>query len=107
MSKFKERWTDPKSRKKLLMSLVIVVVAALLVVHAYAGSDSTFDTINLWLTGVLQGSGGKMLAILGLAIALIAATVRGSLVGMGIGLGITLGSIYGPNILTGMYTAIF
>jgi conjugal transfer pilus assembly protein TraA len=107
MGNLKERWADPKSRKKLILQILVILVVCLVAVHAFAGSDSTFDVVVQWLIGVLNGSGGKMLALLGIAIALISAVARGSLGGVLLGLGITLTAIYGPTILTGMFTAIF
>jgi conjugal transfer pilus assembly protein TraA len=107
LENLKHRLADPAYRKKYIMGVVMFIIVMAMAIHAWAGSDSTFDTVVQWLANLLQGSGGKLVGLLGLAIALIGGVVRGSLIGLALGLGLCVASIYGPNILMGMFSAVF
>jgi conjugal transfer pilus assembly protein TraA len=110
---------SPSIRKTMLLkktakdfAVVLLTAFAFLAVIAYlhpamAGTDNTFEEIVTWLKNMLEGSGGKFIAILGFAIALGSGLLKGSLTGIVFGLGLALSAVYGPNILSGMFSAVF
>lgn len=91
-----------KSAAPLLIAMALYVPLATM-----AGTDSTFDSISTMLTNWLTGSLGKVLALAGLCIALGAGLVKGSAVGVIFGVTVALVAVYGPSILTTMFTAAF
>ena len=72
---------DPAIRKEQLrrwgaraaIGLMLIVALAMLLIPeaAHAGSDSTFRAIVDWLVGILKGSGGLMIAVIALIVAVI------------------------------------
>ena len=73
---------DPAKRKEQLrrwaaraaIGLMVIVALAMLLIPeaAHAGSDSTFRAIVDWLVGILKGSGGLMIAVIALIVAVMA-----------------------------------
>ncbi len=85
----------------------VVAIAIMMPLMSMAGTDTTFDNIVTMLTGWLTGSLGKVLALAGLAIALGAGLVKGSAMGVIFGITVALVAVYGPDIMTTMFSATF
>lgn len=100
---------NKKRFKSLANSIlpVLVIVAVCIPMRTMAGTDTTFDNIVTMVSGWLEGSLGKVLALVGLAIALGAGLVKGSITGVIVGLGIALAAVYGPGVITSMFSATF
>ena len=87
--------------------MLLVAVAMLLVPEAaHAGSDSTFRAIVDWLVGILKGSGGLMIAVIALIVAVIS-LLSGRFMAVGIAFAVAIVAIYGPDVLESWFTAIF
>ncbi|WP_429598960.1 hypothetical protein [Sphingomonas zeicaulis] len=73
---------------------------------AIAGADATFDTALTQFTDFLEGSGGRIIAVLSLAGGLVAlASGRFSLGQIAIPVGVGVGAGVGAPIVTGTVTA--
>jgi len=96
-----------KHQIQFMMLLGVALIMMIFMPHAMAGSDTTFDQIASTVSNWLEGSGGKLLTLLGLAIGLTGGLVKGSLGGLAFGLGLALSAYYGPNVLTAMFSATF
>ena len=107
---------DPAKRKEQLrrwaaraaIGLMVIVALAMLLIPeaAHAGSDSTFRAIVDWLVGILKGSGGLMIAVIALIVAVIS-LLSGRFVAVGIAFAVAIVAIYGPDVLESWFTAIF
>ncbi|AOZ11198.1 TraA family conjugative transfer protein [Cupriavidus malaysiensis] len=96
---------DRKNQKALATAAVVAI--GLGASMAFAGTDTTFDSIVAMLQNWLEGSLGKVLALAGFAIALGAGLVRGSATGVIFGVAIALCAVYGPGILTALFSGTF
>lgn len=74
-------------------------------VDVYAGTDTTFGTMQTWLTNNVTGSMGKSFAIASLAVGLGVGIVKQSIMSAAVGSGIALAASLGPGIITGIFTA--
>jgi conjugal transfer pilus assembly protein TraA len=107
---------DPAKRKEQLrrwaaraaIGLMVIVALAMLLIPeaAHAGSDSTFRAIVDWLVGILKGSGGLMIAVIALIVAVIS-LLSGRFMAVGIAFAVAIVAIYGPDVLESWFTAIF
>ena len=107
---------DPAIRKEQLrrwgaraaIGLMLIVALAMLLIPeaAHAGSDSTFRAIVDWLVGILKGSGGLMIAVIALIVAVIS-LLSGRFMAVGIAFAVAIVAIYGPDVLESWFTAIF
>ncbi|WP_051236970.1 TrbC/VirB2 family protein [Ottowia thiooxydans] len=107
---------DPAKRKEQLrrwaaraaIGLMMIVALAMLLIPeaAHAGSDSTFRAIVDWLVGILKGSGGLMIAVIALIVAVIS-LLSGRFMAVGIAFAVAIVAIYGPDVLESWFTAIF
>lgn len=90
--------------------LIIAVALVALVVlagPAFAGTDATFDTAFNKFSGFLEGSGGKVITLISLALGIAAmASGRFSMgqIALPVGVGIAVGT--GVPIVTSTITAI-
>ena len=89
----------------LIASAILAVV--ILVDPAFAGTDATFDTAFIKFSGFLEGSGGKVITLISLALG-IAAMASGRFnmgqIALPVGVGIAVGT--GVPIVTSTITAV-
>ena len=84
-----------------------LAVALLAAGAAYAGTDATFNTALTRFTGFLQGSGGKIITVLSLAVGLIGlASGRFTLGQVAIPVAVGVGVGTGVPIVTSVVTAV-
>lgn len=90
----------------LLIAFALFAVV-MLVDPAFAGTDATFDTAFNKFSGFLQGSGGKVITLISLALG-IAAMASGRFnmgqIALPVGVGIAVGT--GVPIVTSTVTAV-
>lgn len=87
-------------------ALTAGVCALLVAAPAFAGTDATFDGVLTTITGYLEGSLGKVLAVGGLIGGLGMGFMRGFSMGnVGAPVAIGLGAGYGVPIVTSSVTA--
>jgi conjugal transfer pilus assembly protein TraA len=81
----------------------IAALAAVLVVvglsSAWAGGDTTFQGLEQLATNWLQGSLGRLIALIGVLVG-IGSAVAGSFIGMLSGLAVAAGAYYLPTVIT-------
>lgn len=89
-----------------LAALGLVGAAAVLAGPAFAGADATFNTALNSFTGLLEGSGGKIITVLSLAGGIVGlASGRFSLGQVAIPVGVGVGAGTGIPIVTSTVTA--
>ena len=91
----------------VLFVLLGITAAVFFAGPAFAGADTTFDTAFNKFTGFLEGSGGKVIALLSLAggiIAMAAGGFRLGQVAIPVGVGVAVGT--GVPIVTSTVTAL-
>ena len=66
-----------------LLLATLFLAFALLAGPAFAGTDTTFDTAFNKFTAFLEGSGGKIITIISLALGLAGAAVGGTMLMLG------------------------
>ena len=89
---------------------VVAGVAGMMALRAgaaHAGSDTTFDSIATTVSDWAQGSLGKVLAIGSLLVGGGYAVASQSLRAAVTAVGLALTMAYGPDVLGGIFTAIF
>lgn len=92
---------------KALNIAIPVAVAALAASAAYAGADTTFTPALTKFTDFLEGSGGKIITIISLALGLAGmASGRFSLGQIALPVGVGIGVGTGVPIVTSAVTAI-
>ena len=90
-----------------LLIAVALVALVMLAGPAFAGTDKTFDTAFNKFSGFLEGSGGKVITLISLALGIAAmASGRFSMgqIALPVGVGIAVGT--GVPIVTSTVTAI-
>ena len=96
----------PKNLGSALNIAIPVAVAALAASAAYAGADTTFTPALTKFTDFLEGSGGKIITIISLALGLAGmASGRFSLGQVAIPVGVGVGAGTGVPIVTAAVTA--
>ena len=89
-----------------LMAAVAFLAFVVLAGPAFAGTDTTFDTAFTKFTAFLEGSGGKIITIISLALGLAGmASGRFSLGQVAIPVGVGVGAGTGVPIVTAAVTA--
>lgn len=110
------KWTMVKAQaSKMLQTKTLKTVGHTLIafgaiglalsVDVYAGTDTTFGTMQTWLTNNITGSMGKSFAVASLAVGLGVGIVKQSIMSAAVGSGIALAASLGPGIITGIFTA--
>jgi conjugal transfer pilus assembly protein TraA len=85
------------SHKVLLgLAVLVTVVAA---GSVWAGGDTTFAGLETLATNWLQGSLGRLIAMIGVLVG-IGSAVAGSFIGMLSGLAVAAGAYYLPPVIT-------
>jgi hypothetical protein len=90
--------------------LTTVVMCALLLVRtgaAHAGTDVTFDDLNILIEGWTKGSLGKALALIALVLGIGIAAARQSFAALFAGVGVAAGASIGPGVINQVITATF
>lgn len=73
---------------------------------AFASGDTTFSAMSDWIIDKLSGSGGLLLAIIALVIAVVSA-LSGYFKMFAISLVVIIAATLGPGIISGFFTATF
>ena len=90
-----------------LLAAVAFIAVVLLAGPAFAGTDTTFDTAFDRFTAFLEGSGGKIITIISLALGLVGmASGRFSLGQIALPVGVGIGVGTGVPIVTSTVTAL-
>ena len=92
-------------KSHLKTAVVLALVAAAVVAPAFAGTDTTFGSINTLVMGWLGGSLGKLLAGIFVIIGLVAGAARQSLLAFAVGIGAAVGIANIEIILGNIVTA--
>lgn len=87
-------------RRKVLVGLAAMAAMVLAVgfSSAWAGADTTFQGLEQMATNWLQGSLGRLIALVGVLVG-IGSAVAGSFIGMLSGLAVAAGAYYLPNVI--------
>lgn len=86
-------------RKWVWLASFAVLVMAIGSSVAFAGGDTTFGPLETLATNWLQGSLGRLIALIGVLVG-IGSAVAGSFVGMLSGLAVAAGAYYLPQVIT-------
>jgi len=90
-----------------LLLVAAVLAFVMLAGPAFAGTDTTFDTAFTKFTAFLEGSGGKIITIISLALGLVGmASGRFSLGQIALPVGVGIGVGTGVPIVTSTVTAL-
>ncbi|HWV60234.1 MAG TPA: TrbC/VirB2 family protein [Sphingopyxis sp.] len=90
-----------------LLGAVAFLAFVVLAGPAFAGTDTTFDTAFTKFTAFLEGSGGKIITIISLALGLVGmASGRFSLGQIALPVGVGIGVGTGVPIVTSTVTAL-
>ena len=98
-----------KNKATFLKNQVIFMCCLMLATPSFAGTgstDKTFEPMFLWIKGVLEGSGGTMLAILSLVVAIGAAIMAAYKTMMAFAVVLLL-CLVGPTVIEGAFSAVF
>lgn len=89
------------TRKGMFLGLAAIAVMVLAVGFgsAWAGADTTFAGLETLATNWLQGSLGRLIAMIGVLVG-IGSAVAGSFIGMLSGLAVAAGAYYLPTVIT-------
>lgn len=85
-------------RKWVWLASVAVLVMAIGSSMAFAGADTTFGGLETMATNWLQGSLGRLIAMIGVLVG-IGSAVAGSFIGMLSGLAVAAGAYYLPQVI--------
>lgn len=96
--------------KDKVASAALAVLACIFVVGlcdpAFAGTDTTFDTLNTKFSGYISGSGGELAAVLAFGFALAGSILKFNLQQMASAVGVGAMAGLGLPIITGGITAL-
>lgn len=96
-----------RSEHAPLLLATALLAFVLLAGPAFAGTDTTFDTAFTKFTAFLEGSGGKIITIISLALGLVGmASGRFSLGQIALPVGVGIGVGTGVPIVTSTVTAL-
>lgn len=91
-------------RVYFIAAAMAVMVLAVGVVGSWAGADLTFGGLETMATNWLQGSLGRLIALVGVLVG-IGSAVAGSFIGMVSGLAVAGGAYYLPTVVATIATA--
>ncbi len=90
--------------------ITIAVMGTLLTIRttaAHAGTDATFDDLNLLIEGWTKGSLGKSLSLIALVLGIGTAAAKHSFAALFAGVGVAAGASIGPGVINQVITATF
>lgn len=90
--------------------ITIAVMGAMVLLRtgaAHAGTDVTFDDLNILIEGWTKGSLGKSLALIALVLGIGIAAARQSFAALFAGVGVAAGASIGPGVINQVITATF
>lgn len=102
----KTKWKKWATRTAMAVAVLFLLALMFMPEIAHAGSDSTFRPIVDWLVGILKGSGGLMIAVIALIVAVIS-LLSGRFMAVGLAFAVAIVAIYGPDVLESWFTAVF
>lgn len=86
------------TRYKVLLGMAVLAVV-MAAGSVWAGGDTTFGALETLASGWLQGSLGRLIAMIGVLVG-IGSAVAGSFIGMLSGLAVAAGAYYLPTVIT-------
>jgi len=92
-----------------LLPAALVTLAALLITadsFAGTGGSTEFGDIYTMLTGWLQGTLGRIMAVTFVAVGLVGGVMRGSIMGFVVGIAAGLGVYTAPTVIDAIVTAV-
>ncbi len=89
-----------------LAALAMLLMLAATNSFAGTGGSTEFGSIYTMLTGWLQGTLGRILAITFVAVGLVSGVVRGSIMGFVLGIAAGLGLYTAPTVIDAIVTAV-
>lgn len=96
-------------KNKLTFALTVLVMALLIpnVAHASGsgGDDLGLGELLDWLVGLIQGTLGKILALIAFLVGMIAGVAQGSFLAVATGIGFAVVFYYGPDIILSVFGA--
>ena len=96
-----------KNRGVFQTAVILAVIIGFRTAVVHAGTDVTFDDLNVLLEGWTKGSLGKALALIALILGIGVAAARQSFAALFAGVGVAAGASIGPGVVSGVITAIF
>jgi conjugal transfer pilus assembly protein TraA len=100
---------QPNGRSLLLAALVALTTLLMLVTadsFAGTGGSTEFGSIYTMLTGWLQGTLGRIMAVTFVAVGLVGGVMRGSIMGFVVGIAAGLGVYTAPTVIDAIVTAV-
>lgn len=97
-------------RRNQALLITIAVMGAMVLLRtgaAHAGTDVTFDDLNILIEGWTKGSLGKSLALIALVLGIGIAAARQSFAALFAGVGVAAGASIGPGVINQVITATF
>ena len=86
-----------------LAAVALVLIAG----DAWAATeDTTFADLYTWFVSVLEGTGGRTAAVIGILVAVFASAVAIKFVGAGTVLGIVLFAAFGVTVINNIFSAV-
>jgi len=91
----------------LLLAVLTVSLMAPTVAHASGGGADDLGLGDLldWLVGLIQGTLGKILALVAFLVGIIAGVAQGSFLAVATGIGFAVVLYYGPDIILSVFGA--
>ncbi len=101
----------PQSNGRGLLLAALVTFTALLMLvtaasFAGTGGSTEFGSIYTMLTGWLQGTLGRIMAVTFVAVGLVGGVMRGSIMGFVVGIAAGLGVYTAPTVIDAIVTAV-
>jgi conjugal transfer pilus assembly protein TraA len=94
----------------LLLAALVALTALLMLVtvdsFAGTGGSTEFGSIYTMLTGWLQGTLGRIMAVTFVAVGLVGGVMRGSIMGFVVGIAAGLGVYTAPTVIDAIVTAV-
>jgi len=97
-------------RQHRALLITIIVMGGMVLIRtgaAHAGTDVTFDDLNVLIEGWTKGSLGKALSLIALVLGIGIAAARQSFAALFAGVGVAAGASIGPGVINQVITATF
>ncbi len=86
---------------------VLALIGGIRAAAVHAGTDTTFDDLNVMMSDWSKGSLGKALALIALLLGIGMAAARQSFAALFAGVGVAAGATMGPGVIDQVVTAVF